>query len=108
MASKTKYELALEIGGKIQSSLEKSVGGVNKKLDSIGKAAKTAAKIATAAFAAVKVGDFVKDAVSTYSDFNQAMANTSAIAGANEEQMKKLEEVFMSCAKEYVFQKKGE
>ena len=60
MASKTKYELALEIGGKIQSSLEKSVGGVNKKLDSIGKAAKTAAKIATAAFAAVKVGDFVK------------------------------------------------
>ena len=39
MASKTKYELALEIGGKIQSSLEKSVGGVNKKLDSIGKAA---------------------------------------------------------------------
>lgn len=24
------------------------------------------------------------------------------------EQMKKLEEVFMSCAKEYVFQKKGE
>lgn len=99
MASKTKYELALEIGGKIQSSLEKSVGGVNKKLDSIGKAAKTAAKIATAAFAAVKVGDFVKDAVSTYSDFNQAMANTSAIAGANEEQMKKLENAALEMGK---------
>ena len=99
MASKTKYELALEIGGKIQSSLEKSVGGVNKKLDSIGKAAKTAAKIATAAFAAVKVGDFVKDAVSTYSDFNQAMANTSAIAGANEEQMKKLESAALEMGK---------
>ena len=42
MANKTTYELALEIGGKIQSSLEKSVGGANKKLDSIGKAAKTA------------------------------------------------------------------
>lgn len=99
MASKTKYELALEIGGKIQSSLEKSVGGVNKKLDSIGKAAKTAAKIATVAFAAVKVGDFVKDAVSTYSDFNQAMANTSAIAGANEEQMKKLENAALEMGK---------
>ena len=99
MASKTKYELALEIGGKIQSSLEKSVSGVNKKLDSIGKAAKTAAKIATAAFAAVKVGDFVKDAVSTYSDFNQAMANTSAIAGANEEQMKKLENAALEMGK---------
>lgn len=99
MASKTKYELALEIGGKIQSSLEKSVGGVNKKLDSIGKAAKTAAKIATAAFATVKVGDFVKDAVSTYSDFNQAMANTSAIAGANEEQMKKLENAALEMGK---------
>ena len=74
MAKKTSYELALEIGGKIQSSLTKSVSGVNNKLDSIGKAAKTAAKIATAAFAAVKIGDFVKDAVDTYSEFNQAMA----------------------------------
>lgn len=99
MASKTKYELALEIGGKIQSSLEKSVGEVNKKLDSIGKAAKTAAKIATAAFAAVKVGDFVKDAVSTYSDFNQAMANTGAIAGASEEEMQKLQNAALEMGK---------
>lgn len=83
MAKKTSYELALEIGGKIQSSLTKSVSGVNNKLDSIGKAAKTAAKIATAAFAAVKIGDFVKDAVDTYSEFNQAMAETAGIARSN-------------------------
>ena len=84
--NKTTYELALEIGGKIQSSLEKSVGGVNKKLDSIGKAAKTAAKVASAAFAAVKIADFAKDAVETYTEFNQAMAETSAIAGATEDE----------------------
>lgn len=99
MANKTTYELALEIGGKIQSSLDKSVGGVNKKLDSIGKMAKTAAKVATAAFAAVKIGDFVKDAVSTYTDFNQAMASTSAIAGANAEEMKKLENAALEMGK---------
>ena len=91
MAKKTSYELALEIGGKILSSLTKSVSGVNNKLDSIGKAAKTAAKIATAAFAAVKIGDFVKDAVDTYSEFNQAMAETAGIAGATEDEYKQLQ-----------------
>lgn len=91
MAKKTSYELALEIGGKIQSSLTKSVSGVNNKLDSIGKAAKTAAKIATAAFAAVKIGDFVKDAVDTYSEFNQEMAETAGIAGATEDEYKQLQ-----------------
>ena len=99
MANKTTYELALEIGGKIQSSLEKSVGGVNKKLDSIGKAAKTAAKIATAAFAAVKIGDFVKDAVSVYADFDQAMANTAATAGATSEEYAKLEAAALEMGK---------
>ncbi len=99
MANKTTYELALEIGGKIQSSLEKSVGGVNKKLDSIGKAAKTAAKIATAAFAAVKIGDFVKDAVSVYADFDQAMANTAATAGATGEEYAKLEAAALEMGK---------
>ena len=99
MANKTTYELALEIGGKIQSSLEKSVGGVNKKLESIGKAAKTAAKVATAAFAAVKVADFAKDAVETYTEFNQAMATTSAIAGANTEEMQKLEAAALEMGK---------
>lgn len=99
MASKTTYELALEIGGKIQSSLEKSVGGVNKKLDSIGKAAKTAAKIATAAFAAVKIGNFVKDAVSVYADFDQAMANTAATAGATGEEYAKLEAAALEMGK---------
>ena len=99
MAKKTSYELALEIGGKIQSSLTKSVSGVNNKLDSIGKAAKTAAKIATAAFAAVKIGDFVKDAVDTYSEFNQAMAETAGIAGATEDEYKQLQAAAQEMAK---------
>lgn len=99
MAKKTTYELALEIGGKIQSSLDKSVSGVNKKLDSIGKAAKTAAKVAAAAFAAVKIGDFVKDAVSTYADFDQAMANTAATAGATSEEYAKLEAAALEMGK---------
>lgn len=96
---KTTYELALEIGGKIQSSLEKSVGGVNKRLDSIGKTAKRAAKVAAAAFAAVKVGDFMKDAISTYADFDQAMANTAATAGASAEEYEKLEAAAMEMGK---------
>ncbi len=100
MASKkTTYELALEIGGKIQGSLGKSVNEVNNKMSSIGKAAKTAAKVAAAAFAAVKIGDLVSDAVSTYSDFNQAMAETSAIAGATGDDFERLKEAAQEMGK---------
>ena len=91
MSKKVTYEVGLEIGGNVQGSLDKSVASVNKKLDSISNAAKTAAKVATAAFAAVNVGSFVKDAVSVYTEFNQEMANTEAIAGANAAEHERLE-----------------
>ncbi len=99
MAKKTTYEMALEIGGKIQGSLGKAVGDVNKKLSSIGKAAKAAAGIAAAAFATVKIGNIVKDAVSTYADFDQAMANTAATAGATGEEYAKLEAAALEMGK---------
>ena len=45
-----------------------------------------AAAVASAAFAAIKVGDFMKDAMETYATFEQSMANTAAIAGASAEE----------------------
>ncbi len=55
--------------------------------------------MAAAAFAAVKVGDFMKGAVSTYADFDQAMANTAATAGASAEDYRKLEEAALEMGK---------
>lgn len=81
----TTQKIAIEIAGKVASSLGKSVDQVNNKLGSIGKMAKVAAGIAGAAFAAVNIGNFVSDAVDKYSSFEQAMAQTAATAGASEE-----------------------
>ena len=95
----TTQKIAIEIAGKVASSFGKSVDQVNNKLESIGKMAKAAAKIAGAAFAAVKVKDFVSDAVDTYSGFEQAMAQTAATAGASEEDYKLMEKAALEAGK---------
>ena len=81
-SKKTEYEIALQIGGKVQASFGKSIKEAEGNLDTLANVAKSAAKIATSAFAAVQVGQFVSGAVETYSSFEQAMANTAATANA--------------------------
>ena len=100
MASKrSQYEIALVIGGKMQSSFGQSINQANNGFDSIAKAAKTAAKIAAAAFAAVKVGQFVSGAVETYSEFEQTMAQTAATASATKEEYEALEKAALEMGK---------
>lgn len=53
--------------------------------------AKSAAKMIAGAFAAVKVGQFVTDAVEVYSEFEQSMANTAATANATRAEYEQLE-----------------
>lgn len=88
---KTEYELAIQVGGKVAASFGNSVRDVNNGFDSITNMAKTAAKLITGAFAAVKVGQFISDAVETYSEFEQSMANTAAVADASAYEYKQLE-----------------
>lgn len=94
MASKNKtYELALKIAGKVDSSLGKACKQANDNLASIGSAAKKAGKIAATAMgaAATAAAGVAVSSLHTYEDFQQAMANTSAIAQANAEEYKALE-----------------
>ena len=94
MASKNKtYELALKIAGKVDSSLGKACKQANDNLASIGNAAKKAGKIAATAMGAVATAaaGVAVSSLHTYEDFQQAMANTSAIAQANAEEYKALE-----------------
>jgi TP901 family phage tail tape measure protein len=53
--------------------------------------AKTTAKMVTATFAAVQVGQFFDDALKTYETFEQSMANTAAIADATLLQYEQME-----------------
>ena len=91
MASSSKeQELAIKIAGKVENSFKQSLGVTEDGLNKIASVAKKAAAVAAAAFAAVKVGDFISGAGDEYAEFEQAMANTSAIAGASADDYAKL------------------
>nr|DAS00936.1 MAG TPA: minor tail protein [Caudoviricetes sp.] len=65
--------------------------------------AKKAAVMITGAFAAIKVGQFIGDAVSEYSEFEQSMANTAGIAGATESEYEKLSKAAREAGKATTF-----
>lgn len=73
------------------ASFGNSVQNVNSGFDSMTNMAKSAAKMIAGAFAAVKVGQFVTDAVEVYSEFEQSMANTAATANATRAEYEQLE-----------------
>ncbi len=99
-SKKTEYEIAIQVGGKVAASFGNSVKDVNSGFDSITNMAKSAAKLVTGAFAAVKVGQFISDAVDTYSEFEQSMANTAAVAQASAFEYKQLEAAAREMGKE--------
>lgn len=90
-SKKTEYEIAIQVGGKVAASFGNSVQNVNSGFDSMTNMAKSAAKMIAGAFAAVKVGQFVTDAVEVYSEFEQSMANTAATANATGAEYEQLE-----------------
>lgn len=90
-SKKTEYEIAIQVGGKVAASFGNSVRDVGGGFDTITNMAKSAAKLVTGAFAAVKVGQSISDAVDTYSEFEQSMANTAAVAKASAYEYKQLE-----------------
>lgn len=90
-SKKTEYEIAIQVGGKVAASFGNSVRDVGGGFDTITNMAKSAAKLVTGAFAAVKVGQFISNAIDTYSEFEQSMANTAAVAQASAFEYKQLE-----------------
>lgn len=76
-----KYEFVVSFGGKVDSSLAAAINGVQGKFNSLQSLAKRAAVGVGAAFAAVKVKDFVGDSINTYKSYEQSMAQTAATAG---------------------------
>lgn len=78
---KKSYEMAVAIGGRVDPSLKSSISSAGGQLDGLGSMAKKAAGIAAAAFATVKVGQFVGDAVNTFKTYEQSLAGATATAG---------------------------
>ena len=104
MASSSKeQELAIKIAGKVENSFKQSLGVTEDGLNKIASTAKKAAAVAAAAFAALKIGDFIADTVDEYSTFEQSMANTAAIASATGDEYDKLSSAAREAGKATTF-----
>lgn len=98
-AAGKEYKLAVKIAGSVSSSFNNAMGTAETKMQSLGSIAAKAAAVAAAAWGALKIGQFVGDAVSTYADFDQAMANTAAICGATADDYARLQQVALDMGK---------
>lgn len=103
MAGSSEQELAIRIAGKVENSLKQSLGMTEDGISHLAGMAKKAAVMITGAFAAIKVGQFIGDAVSEYSEFEQSMANTSGIAGATASEYEKLSKAARDAGKATTF-----
>ncbi|RKJ18427.1 phage tail tape measure protein [bacterium D16-50] len=114
---RTEYEIAVQVAGSVEGSFNKSVSHVNDGFESMANMARmatdnvnngfegmadmarSAAKMAVAALASVQAGRFIGDAVETYAEFEQSMANTAAIANATEQEYEMLEKAALEMGK---------
>ncbi|MCD8330333.1 MAG: phage tail tape measure protein, partial [Lachnospiraceae bacterium] len=100
MASTSKeYQLAVKIAGSVSSSFTSAMGTAESKVTSLGSVVSKVAAAAAAAWSALKIGEFFSDAVDTYSEFEQAMANTAAIASATADEYEALENAALEMGK---------
>lgn len=98
-AAGKEYKLAVKIAGSVSSSFNNAMGTAETEMQSLGSIAAKAAAVAAAAWGALKIGQFVSDAVSTYADFDQAMANTAAICGATADGYARLQQAALDMGK---------
>lgn len=98
-AAGKEYKLAVKIAGSVSSSFNNAMGTAETEMQSLGSIAAKAAAVAAAAWGALKIGQFVSDAVSTYADFDQAMANTAAICGATADDYARLQQAALDMGK---------
>lgn len=73
------YSLAVKIAGSVASSFNSAMGAAEKRISGLGQIAKQAAAIASAAWVALKIGEFVTDSVQAAVDFESAMADVAKV-----------------------------
>ena len=93
MAKSKTYELLVKIAGKADSSLHAACAAAEKNLATLGKAAKTAGKVAAAALIGLSTvtANVSASSLSAYSDFQQAMDASAVTARASPEDYARME-----------------
>lgn len=88
--SRSQYSLEILLGAKKASSFQSGIDGAKSGLQGISSTAKKVAGLIGAAFGAIQIKDFVKESVETFSDYEQSLANTAAIANATQTEQEQL------------------
>lgn len=73
------YSLAVKIAGSVAPSFNSAMGAAENRISGLGQIAKQAAAIASAAWGALKIGEFVTDSVQAAVDFESAMADVAKV-----------------------------
>lgn len=73
------YKLAIKIAGAVSSSFDSAIGEAGQKIANLGSIAKAAAATAAAAWGALKLGEFISDAVEIGSEYETAFAKVQTI-----------------------------
>lgn len=89
---KATYLLEVKIGASTNASYQKNINRAANSLDGLETTARRVAAGVATAFAAVNVSQLIEDAVGTYSEFEQAMRNTAAIADASVSEYEMMEQ----------------
>lgn len=100
MAKSAEYKLAIRIAGKVDPSVASSARKASSLLGSIVGGNLITSGIQAAGRAVV---DFVKDSIDTYASFEKSLTNAAAIANANAEEYKQLEEAARAAGKSTLF-----
>ena len=73
------YSLAVKIAGSVASSFNSAMRAAENRISGLGQIAKQAAAIASAAWGALKIGEFVTDSIQAAVDFESAMADVAKV-----------------------------
>lgn len=102
MASRTQYELEILLGARQATSFRSNIRSAENALHGMESTVKKVAGVATAAFAAIGIKEFVSDSVGTFSEFEKSLDSTAATFEATESEYAQLSAAARNAGKETV------
>lgn len=97
--SAAEKELRIRIAGRVDNSLTAATAAAQQQVSGLGSKLATLGKAAIAGVGGLAVGAVVTDTINTYKDFDQAMAQTAATAGATGADYQKLQDAAMAAGR---------
>lgn len=97
--SAAEKELRIRIAGRVDNSLTAATAAAQQQVSGLGSKLATLGKAAIAGVGGLAVGSVITDTVNTYKDFDQAMAQTAATAGATGADYQKLQDAAMAAGR---------